>query len=289
MWSLSRLVIGYCCLSLLGAGCVWSPRVAIDRVVPEPSARDPFAPLLAVEAREQLRWTRMAEPRIGENTLSFSLLQRNGEPVLTDDLELLQEKKMHALLIREDLSDFQHLFPESAREDWIMRPRFREGGSYHLYLEYQPLIGERVLLHTMLLVPGIGMTKILPMGSTSSKVFVHGITAELRSSSVPIVAGTTTQMTIQLTERGRSVQELGPYLGSFGHITLIEQARSGQLIPTYALANRQPEDGRLIFETRIPTKGIYMAYAEFNIAGALTTFPFVLRVEGAAASSTVSN
>jgi hypothetical protein len=182
-------------------------------------------------------------------------------------------------LVREDLSEFQHLYPEPAREGWTLRPRFREGGSYHLYFDYQPIGAKHTILHTMFIVPGLGMTKLLPSINTSSTVIVDGVKAKIAFLPPVLTTGTTTKLTFALEERGQAVQEIGPFLGAFGHVTILQQGRPSQYPRAHTLADRQPEDGRLSFETIFPERGIYMAYAEFNIAGALKTFPFVIEVK----------
>jgi hypothetical protein len=247
--------------------------------MPEKSTNEMARSIETREAGEQLVWTKVFEPRVGENTLSFFLRSETATTLSTDDLSLIQEKKIHAFLVREDLSGFQHLYPEATREGWTLRARFREGGAYHLYLVYQP-IGERhATLHTAFIVPGLGMTKVLPSMSTSSTVIVDGVTARIAFLPPVITTGTSTKLTFTLEQRGQVVQEIGPLLGAFGHVTILQQGRPDRYIRTQALTDRQPEDGRLSFETIFPERGIYMAYAEFNIAGALKTFPFVIEVK----------
>ncbi len=243
------------------------------------SADDTVPSIETKEAGEQLVWTRPLGPRVGENTLSFLLRSQTGTALSTDDLVLIQEKKIHAFLVREDLSEFQHLYPEPAREGWTLRPRFREGGSYHLYLDYQPMGEKHTTLHTMFIVPGLGMTKLLPSMNTSSTVIVDGVTARVAFVPPMLTTGTTTKLTFTLEQRGQTVQEIGPLLGGFGHVTILQRGRPDRYIRVQALADRQPEDGQLSFKTIFPERGIYLAYAEFNIAGALKTFPFVIDVK----------
>lgn len=280
MVSIRHFTIGFLSLVFLGSGCSsWIPRPVVSRVAPEINRIDFSAPIDVREVGKQVVWAEPKTPRVGETVLSFTLHTSMGAPLSSEDLILADEKKMHAIFVREDFSDFQHLYPEVTRDEWSVRPHFAEAGTYHLYFDYASTIQGRSVLHDSFVVPGRAAVKTVLPKRSSSRVVVDGITASLARTPLENNVGTTTQLTFQLLQRDQPVQELGPYLGAFGHVTLLEEEQPSRYLEARSLTNAQPQDGRITFEVRFPEQGIYHAYAEFNVAGSIKVFPFIIEVK----------
>ena len=88
-------------------------------------------------------------------------------------------------------------------------------------------------------------------------------------------------LTFQLSQHGQPIQEIGPYLGAFGQVTVFEVGKPYRYFWLQPQSDRQPEDGRLQFKGVFPEAGVYRLYAEFNIAGSIKAFPFVIQVQPA--------
>lgn len=265
-------------LVCFGSGCIFrSPRIEVTRVVPEATITA-ANPLLtdATELRQEILWTKTPVLQVGENTLSFKVRTAEGMPLSSDDLLLIREKKVHALLVREDFTGFQHLYPEAAKNDWVLPVSLSQPGTYHFYLEYQPVRERRVLVHTSFLIPGLAPLRAkVPI--VTSQATVGGVTA-LLDLPASIEASSTVKLQFRLLRGGELVQELGPYLGAFGHVAVLQRDRPSRYLSVHPIDDRQPKDGTVSFETVFPEPGLYPLYAEFNIAGSLKTFPFFVMV-----------
>ena len=68
--------------------------------------------------------------------LSFRILGSDGEPVR--DFEIEHEKRMHLIVVRRDLTGFQHLHPElDADGTWRTPLRIPEAGSYRVFADFK--------------------------------------------------------------------------------------------------------------------------------------------------------
>lgn len=75
---------------------------------------------------------------------SFRILDAQGRPVR--DFEVTHERKMHFIVVRRDLTGFQHLHP-AMRPDgaWSTRLDFGEGGSYRVFADFTRDAQQRTL------------------------------------------------------------------------------------------------------------------------------------------------
>jgi hypothetical protein len=273
------MMIGLFVLACAGAGCLsWAPKVTVNKIAP-PAIAEAIPTTTAREAGNTLRWNKVPKPVLGENVFNFSLLNASGTVLTVDDLQLVHEKKMHAVLVQEDGRHFQHLFPEVTRDEWTIRPVLADAGTYHLYLQYQLEGQEVTVLHTMLTIPSAKITKLSLVTNPSLNAKVDGIDGRLVMAQGALVTNTSTIITFELTQHGQPIQEIGPYLGAFGQATVLQPGKSIRYFDLQPQADRQPLDGRLQFKGVFPEAGMYRLYAEFNIAGSMKMFPFVIQVQ----------
>lgn len=289
MVSIPRLSAGLLVLACLGAGCVgWTKPVSVNRVMPVTVISDSMALVDAKEMTSELVWSKPLRPHVGDNDFSFSLHTKTGQLLTSDDLALVHEKKIHALLVRDDFTQFQHIHPDATRDEWTLHPRFTEGGVYHLYLDYQTIQGERTVLHTSFLVVGMKTAKLSATGSASTGVSIDGVTASFVDLPPKMLAGTTTELTFQLMAQKQPVQEIGPYLGAFGHVVILQQDHPYRYLHVHPVTDRQPHNGQITFEAEFPDPGVYHLYAEFNVAGSVKTFPFTVSIKEKASTPTMT-
>ena len=84
--------------------------------------------------------------------LTLRILDGDGEPVT--DLDEHGGVRLHLLVVRTDLTGFQHLHP-SLDEDgtWVVELTLTEAGTYRAFADFER-DGQKVVLGTDLLVPG---------------------------------------------------------------------------------------------------------------------------------------
>lgn len=287
MVSIPRMIVGLLVLACAGVGChSWAPKVTVNKISP-PAIAEMIPTTTAREAGSAIKWNKVLKPVIGENVFTFSLLNASGTVLSADDLKLVREKKMHVVLVQEDGRHFQHLFPEATRDEWTMRPLLLEGGTYHVYLEYQAEMGMPVLLHTTIVVPSLRATKLSPAANPLLRTKVDGIDGRIVMTSGGLMSNTSTEVTVEITQHGQPIQEIGPYLGAFGQVTAVQPGTPMRYFNLQPQADHQPMDGRLQFKGMFPEAGMYRLYAEFNIAGSLKVFPFVVQVQSMRSGSAI--
>ena len=198
-------------------------------------------------------------------TFGFRILDSSGQPVRAFDVE--HPRRMHLIVVRRDLTGFQHLHPTLRRDGtWSVPLTLREPGSYRAFADFSTL-GRRTVLGVDLNVPGRASPRPLPSPSATARA--HGYTVTL--AHVHASAGAETTLTFRVTRAGRPVR-VGRYLGAAGHLVVL---REGDL----AYLHTHPEGNRLEFATTFPSTGRYRAFLQFVHGGEVRTAAFTIEVE----------
>lgn len=209
-------------------------------------------------------------------SLSFRVLDRDGRPVT--DFAVAHEKQLHLIVVRTDGTRFRHVHPELDRSSgiWTLPWSWAVPGSYRAFADFVPT-GEDA--------PNVTLTRSLEVAGTLSPApataesridRVDGYDVRLRGD---LVAGETTDLTIEVRHDGRPVTDLQPYLGAFGHLVAL---REGDLAYLHVHADgEEPVPGQtagptIEFATQAPTPGRYLLYLDFRVDDTVRTARFVL-------------
>ena len=171
---------------------------------------------------------------------------KSGQPV--NDFAVVHDKLMHLIVVKKDLSWFNHIHPEYKGNGTFTVPAsLPTSGDYKLYADYTPKDGgNEVAQHefsagsattaTPQLVPdkmsGAWMTKKVvahPEGEPNKK---GGATYEvaLMPMPMPLLAGQDTMLHFHVRDaKGQPVKDLQPYLGALGHCVILSQDTSKYL------------------------------------------------------------
>jgi hypothetical protein len=193
--------------------------------------------------------------------LAFQILDDSGRPVR--DYEVAHEKRMHFIVVRRDLADFQHLHPRM-RDDgtWTQRVRFADGGSYRVFADFERG-GEQHTLGTDLHVAGHFRAKPLPTPRRTVRSD-GGLDVTLGSRD--------SRIGFEVRDQGVVVNDnLESYLGAKGHLVALRQ---GDL----AYLHTHPQGRKLAFETTYPTAGAYRLFVQFSYEGRIHTAAFTKQV-----------
>ena len=180
------------------------------------------------------------------------------------------EKELHLIVVRRDLSGFQHVHPErSADGTWTVDLELARGGSYRAYADVVPSdLGRNVVLGTDLDVAGDYSPVELPAPTSSTTV--DGFDVALQGHPEP---GVETELTFTVSRDGRPVDDLQPYLGAYGHLVSL---RVGDL--AYLHTHPAEEAGAggsggpdVDFMTTFPTAGTYRLFLDFRVDGEVRT------------------
>ena len=280
-------------LVLIGAGCASTPVAPSASHESEPSAHESSE---GSEETEQAvgnhgdaggHIARLAGSRIdlanrnsfkpGEVTFSFKLYGLDGHVFGPDDLKIAHEKRMHFLLVRDDMTGFQHIHPEYLNNQWTVKTNIKEAGQYELYVDIAPEEEKPVVLRVPVTIGGPTATKNFPTPNIDQSAEEKPYTATLVTGGI-IKTNEHTKLAFTLRKNGQSVTDVGPYLGAYGHAVLIRHTDPDDFFHVHPLTETKPANGVVEFEAEFPTKGRYTIYAQFSLSGGVRTFPITVDV-----------
>ncbi|WP_283137479.1 hypothetical protein [Rhizohabitans arisaemae] len=223
---------------------------------------------------------RTTELAPGEATdFRFTVTGPDGRPVT--DYQVLHEKKMHFIVVRRDLSGFQHLHPELLDGGvWSIRLTLPEAGAYRAFADFAATGGEPLTLGMDLHAAGDYRSK--PLAEVTRTAVVGEYTVALTGDLVPGKSG---KLTLNVTRNGDPVTDLEPYLGAYGHLVAL---RAGDLAYLHVHPDGEPGDGKtaagpgIVFHAQAPSPGAYRLYLDFKHAGTVRTAEFTLTAGGKA-------
>jgi hypothetical protein len=200
-------------------------------------------------------------------------LERNGKTLKTFDL--LHERPMHLIVVRDALDEFQHLHPQiSDNGRTTVDINFPTAGNYWVFSDFQPQ-GE-------------------PQQTIRQEIQIEGDAPpapELMINVPGRIAAAESQVQVSLTKSdeeclitfehtslaGEPLTDLEPYLGAMGHLVVIG-ADTGEYVHAHAESQSAP-DGVVRFAAHFARPGIYKMWGQFQRLGTVFAIPAVLRIE----------
>jgi hypothetical protein len=199
-----------------------------------------------------------------EQRLAFRVLDEHGAPVRDYDVE--HERRMHLIVVRRDLTGFQHLHPELRADGaWETRIALPDAGSYRVFADFSH-DGEATTLASDLRVDGAADLRALPEPALTADA---GDGYEVALDAGAVRAGREAELRFTVTRDGEPV-ETQPYLGAGGHLVAL---REGDL----AFLHVHPTDG-LGFMATFPSPGRYRLFLQFRHEGVVRTAAFTQAV-----------
>jgi len=174
----------------------------------------------------------------------FHILGPDGKPVKRYDQ--LHERELHLIVVRRDMTGFQHVHPTRAPDGtWAIPLDLRTGGSWRVFADFQPTGGPGELtLGFDLHVPGT--FEVGPRPSAAEPPDPRFDVKFARSGM---------DLTVGVRRDGKPV-EPEPYLGAKGHLVAL---RVGDL--AYNHVHPMPAPGPAVqFMVMLPTPGTYFDY-----------------------------
>lgn len=214
----------------------------------------------------------------GEVTLAFKLYGADAHEFGPADLKVAHEKLMHLILLRDDVTGFQHVHPEYKDDRWTVKTTIANQGLYQMYIDIEPTEESPVTLRVPLTIGGSTQQPQFPIVSTNMSATVSGIQATLQLAS-PLKTKEHTNLTFALTQNGKPVSQIDPYLGAFGHVVVLRHSDADDYLHGHPITETKPTDGKVVFESEFPIKGTYTIFAQFSINGQVKTFPITVSVD----------
>jgi hypothetical protein len=195
----------------------------------------------------------------------FRIAGPGGAPVTT--YAIVHDKPLHLLVIRRDLSGYQHLHPTMAPDGtWSIDLTLAAAGSYRAVADFTAIVGGQQVaaaLGTDLTVAGSFAPAALPKPFRQAATDGFTVTYEgtpRTESTQPVL------MTV--TGPGGTPAALQPYLGAYGHLVMFRQ---GDLGYVHIHPELQLVDGKVKFWLATPGPGTYRMFFDFQVAGQVHT------------------
>ena len=203
--------------------------------------------------------------------LRFAIESPDGDPVT--EFDELHERRMHLIVVRRDGTEFRHLHPEmDAAGTWSVPVRFAEAGVYRAFADFSVEGGQHTLAGDLFVSGGGFESRPFPAPQEVDEADGY----EVRREAGGLAAGEHSELSFAVSEGGRPVENLQPYLGAKGHLVAL---REGDL----AFLHVHPEEtedapDEIVFDATFPTAGRYRLYLQFKHDGVVRTVEFTVVV-----------
>jgi hypothetical protein len=201
---------------------------------------------------------------------AFRIIDPAGRAVT--DFDVAHERKMHLIVVRRDLTGYQHLHPtlDSAGR-WSVPLRLPEAGVYRVYADFSSG-GRSYTLATDLFVAGAFAPRALPVPAAVDEA--EGYRAEL-TADADAMMGATAEVSYALSRDGMPLEDIEPYLGADGHLVAL---REGDLAFLHVHPQQSDTPGTIRFGAELPSAGRYRLFLQFRHDGAVRTVAHTLEV-----------
>jgi len=218
-----------------------------------------------------------AEIELGKQTMISLTPQIAGKENEQVPLDVEHDKKIHLIMVSNDLSWFDHQHPEyDASGSYNLPYTFKNGGAYLLFADYKPTGSNHALEKINVNVKGKApATKTYSNAQLSSKIGDFTVTLTPETGKA-IQSGTLQHIRGVVTKGGKPLDAntLENYLGAKAHMVVI-----GVDDKNYLHVHPGVENGNFDLHTTFEKPGIYRAWIQFQSEGKVYTADFVIKVE----------
>lgn len=202
---------------------------------------------------------------------TFRIVGADRKPVT--DFITNQDRKLHLIVARHDLTGYQHLHPTMAPDGtWSLPLTLPSAGLWRAFADFvvtDPTTNAQVpiTLAVDLTVPGAVTGTTLPAASRIASVDGYDITME-----GTLQVGSTQPLTMRVLKAGRPVTDLQQYLGTYGHLVVL---REGDLAYLHVHSDGLI-DGGVKFWLAAPSSGTFRLYFQFQAADVVHTAEYTV-------------
>lgn len=192
---------------------------------------------------------------------AFRIMNERGRAVRDFDVE--HDRRMHLIVVRRDLTGFQHLHPKMAPDGtWRVPLELTEPGSYRVFADFKSGGSSRTL-GTDVHVAGAFEPRDLPHPSSRATA---GEGYEVRLAEVQ------DELRFTVYSKGSRVEDIEPYLGARGHLVAL---REGDLAFLHVHPESEAtEGGDIRFRVEYPSAARYRLFLQFKHDGRVRTVAF---------------
>lgn len=215
--------------------------------------------------------------------LDLEIWDTNTRQKLTD-FETVSEQKIHVLVVDTTLKHFQHLHPTITAEKITIDLTLPETGVYKAYATFQPFgAGEQI--YNFNLYAGDVFDQARPDALlTKHQSKLGDLTVEINSPDEldrTNLSSGKQPLTFNLKDdSGNSIAELEPYLGNYGHLSMISHYNYGFVhIHPVEFQNSRSPVSFTIADRKELIAGKYTLFFEFKYQGKVYTADFIINLK----------
>jgi hypothetical protein len=190
------------------------------------------------------------------------------------NLEIQHEKKIHFIIVTEDLSSFRHLHPvEQTDGSYTLNYLFPHGGNYILYADYKPAGAEKQVAMKTTKITG-QEEKPAVYDSQMLVCKTNGYTVTLKTANTAINSGKEQVLVAEIADTNGTLtpDQLENYLGEKAHMVII--GISGK---KFLHVHPMVMGNELMLHTTFSEPGMYRAWLEFKKDGKVNLADFVIK------------
>jgi hypothetical protein len=204
-------------------------------------------------------------------SLRFRVLGEDGS-ALRSGYEIEAQRLMHVIVVRRDLTGYQHVHPAMAADGtWSVPLTLAEPGAYRVFADFQRDCRKYVLAAD-LVAPGD--FRPLPLPAPATTATADGYRIRLEHSALR--AGQDAPLRFTVSRGGRPVRHIEPYLGARGHLVAVRQGDLGYL-HVHPEEHRDAADA-IPFSADFTSAGSYRLFLQFRSDGSVHTAAFTVKV-----------
>ena len=209
------------------------------------------------------------EPGV-EHSWTFRILNAAGE--IVTEFEEAHGERIHLIVVRRDLTRFQHLHPRMDDEGaWVVHLELPDPGVYRAFVDVV-VDGRPTTLGVDLFASGD--VDVASRPASSRRATFDDYEVVLRPNEIR--PGEETVLAFEVRRDGAAVAELAPYLGARGHLVAL---REGDLAYLHVHPLEiESESGVVEFRARFPTQGRYRLFLQTRPEGELITTSFDVQI-----------
>jgi DMSO/TMAO reductase YedYZ heme-binding membrane subunit len=206
--------------------------------------------------------------------------------------ERVYEKLMHFIIVDSELQYFNHIHPEQIGTKFTITTQFPKAGTYHLYVDFQPVGAVEQQFAFSVNVGGgdVKLSSVQPdtnLTKTFGNYEVSLTHPKPLKSSLVSIGQQELEFTIRDARSNEAIKTLKPYLAAFGHLVMINKETYDYIHvhPSSLVTPGPDEDGGPVVKFMPlgiygPIKpGIYRVFAQFNPDNKLFTADFTVAIE----------
>ncbi|EKN63779.1 hypothetical protein BABA_24235 [Neobacillus bataviensis LMG 21833] len=200
------------------------------------------------------------------SSINIFLKDKAGNPI--DELEVNHERKLHLIIVDEQLQKYYHVHPERTGEGEFTIENNLPDGFYKAFIDIKP----KNFTYKVEPVPFI-------VGNPSDATHGHELNPDTNFSKT--VDEESVTLKVSSFKAGEPVTlsfdldqtNLTSYLGAMGHVVILDEYGK-EFLHVHPSNDNEP-----IFETTFDKPGIYKIWAEFKQNGTVRAFPFVIEIK----------